>query len=427
MLPFLPIPMEVAQQAQVQARVEERFRTGSDVIAEETELQPQLRYDAIWKGGRDHVVVTYQPRLVYTHTFRRPNVDPRIINPATLNLTDPNDKPASILQSGAVGLEMVRPRHRLFLYQLGAYGSVTTTSLLVQAPWNGETLPADPNPIMPSTIAVRFTLLFLQTQVGVPIKLTRRIALTPAMTYNAFGGADSASRAVMPFTSGPGASVALEIAATREDRLTTMAGAGRMTTDFAGDRTGPIIYRSELTQTWRHYWSRHISSELMGGGTVGGDELNGFALYSLASAGLLYDSFPLVRVEPGAAPQGALPGHGNRLQLGIVAKATPWIDIFSGELEQRGVSTFAANYTIARTTLRGQLSVARVFSTPQSVATYTFMQAEGGLRFAITPTFAADGGLRYGAQEFSNAIRSNQLTQTSAFVGIAWAPLPARF
>ncbi|CAN5822163.1 hypothetical protein BH11MYX4_BH11MYX4_31360 [soil metagenome] len=419
--------MDVAQQAYVQAHIEERVRTGNDVTAEETELNPLLRYDFIWKSGQNHVVAIYQPRFVLTHTFNRPTVDERVVSPATLNLTDPNETPLSALHNGGLGVEVLRARYRVSLYQFAAYGPITTTSILVQAPWNGEGPPADPNAIIPSTIAARFTLLFLQTQFFAPIKLTRHVALIPGFVYNAFGGADSASRGVIAFTSGPGASLALDVAATRDDRFLTTVGGGRITTDFEGDRTGAIIYRAEATQSWRHWWSRNVSTELAGGGSVGGDDISGFSLFGQGSAGLLYDSYPFFRLEPGAAAQGGPPGRGNRIQVGLVAKAAPWIDLFSGELEQRAVGVGAVNYTIGRTMLRGQLSAAKVFNTPRSIAKYSILQAETGIRYNLAPTVFVDGGLRYGSQEFDNAIRFNQLTQATVYAGFTWAPLPARF
>lgn len=427
MFPFYPVHMDVAQQAYVQVRAEERIRTGNDVTAEETELNPQLRYDFIWKGGQNHFVAIYQPRFVYTQTFSRPTIDPRVVNPATLNTTDPNDNPLSTLHNGGVGFEAVRPRYRLSLYQFGAYGPITTTALLVQAPWTGDGPPPDPNPIIPSTIAARFTLLFLQTQFFAPIKLSRRVALTPGFVYNAFGGADSQSRGVIALTSGPGASLALDVAATRDDRFVTTVGAGRITTDFEGDRQGAIIYRTEATQSWRHWYSKNVSSEVMGGASVGGDDISGFSLFSLGSVGLFYDSYPFFRLPPGAAPQGGPPGHGNRVQIGLVAKTQPWIDLFSGELEQRGVGLAAINYTIGKTTLRGQVSTARVFNTPRSVASYSIVQTDTGARYAVLPTFSINGGLRFGSQDFSNAIRSSQITQTTVYAGFSWEPLPGRF
>jgi len=427
MFPFFPVQMDVAQQAHVQIRAEERIRTGNDVTAEETELSPQLRYDFIWKGGQNHFVAIYQPRFVYTHTFSQPTIDPRVVNPASLNTTDPNETPLAALHNGGIGMEVVRPRYRLSLYQFGAYGPITTTALLVQAPWTGDGPPPDPNPIIPSTIAARFTLLFLQTQFFAPIKLTPRVALTPGFVYNAFGGADSESRGVIALTSGPGASLALDVAATRDDRFVSSIGVGRITTDFEGNRQGAIIYRTEATQSWRHWFSRNLSTEALGGASVGGDDISGFTLFSLGSLGLFYDSYPFFRLPPGAPPQGGPPGHGNRVQVALVAKAQPWIDLFSGDLEQRAVGLAAVNYTIGKTTLRGQLSTARVFNTPRSVATHSIVQSDTGLRYLVLPTFSINGGLRFGSQDFANAIRSNQITQTTVYAGLSWDPLPGRF
>jgi hypothetical protein len=429
MFPFFPVPMDVAQQAYFQARVEERARTGNDVTAEETELQPQVRYDFIWDGGQDHFVAIYNPRFIFTHTFKTPSIDPNVVNPATLNTADPNKTPLSTLHNGGLALEMVRPRYRLAAYQFAAYGPITTTALLVQAPWTGEGPPPDPVAIIPSTLASRFTLLFLQTQVLLPIKLSRRVALTPQFVYNAFGGADSDSRGVIAYTSGPGANLALEADATRSDRFTTTIGGGIINTAFEGNRSGDPIYRAEATQAWRHNYDRHVYSELLGGASVGGDVLDGYAAYAIGSAGLFYDSYPLFHLDPGAQQQGGPAGHGNRVQMAIVAKAAPWIDIFSGGLEERAVGVAAINYTVGPTTFRAQLSTGMVVATPHIDASlhYKILETETSVRYAVAPTFTIDGGLRTGFQSFDNPIRSNAISQATVYAGLTWAPLPARF
>jgi hypothetical protein len=429
MLPFTAVvPMDVAQQAYVQLRAEERVRYGSDINAAESELNPQLRYDFIWSGGQNHFVAIYQPRFVYTHAWNRRFPDPNLINPLTLNQEDVNAHPFSALHNGGFGYEMVRPRWRLSLYQFGAYGPVTTTTLLVQQPWDGVGVPPDPNPIVPATIAGRFNLLFLQTQLFVPIRLTSRIALIPGFVYNAFGGADAPSRGVIALTRGPAVSLSLDVAATRSDRFVSTIGAGQTETLFEDTtREGATIYRAEGTQSWRHWYTPRVSTEVMGGGSVGGDEVTGFSLFTLAQAGLLYDSYGQARVAPGAPPMGPPPGHGNRMQMGAIAKVAPWIDLFSGELEQRGVLTFATNYTVDRTTFRGQIGTARVFNTPRSVAEYQLILAEGGVRYRVTPILSVDAGLRYGHQEFNNAVRFSDIDQVTAFAGVFLAPLPARF
>lgn len=427
MLPFYPVHMDVAQQGYVQIRAEQRARTGNDVTAEETELNPQLRYDAIWQEGQSHFVAMYQPRFVHTYTFSRPTVDPTIVSPATVNQDDPNDTPTSMLHNVGLGLELLRPRWRFSGYQFFAYGPITTTALLVQAPWTGDGPPPDPNPIIPSTVAARFTLLFVQTQMFLPIRLSQRVSITPGFVYNAFGGANSEARGTMALTSGPGANVAVEVAATRRDRFITTVGGGLVGVAFEGDREGATIQRTEASQAWKHWWSRTVSTELSGGATFGGDAIAGYSVYTTGSLGLLYDNYGLPRYAPGAPPFGAGAGHGNHLQVGAVAKVLPWLDLFSGELEERAVGLLASNYTVDRTTLRGQVSYARVVNTPRSVAKYQLFQVEASARYQLAPTFSFDGGVRVGAQDFSNAIRFNQTTQATFFVGLMWAPLPARF
>ncbi len=435
MLPLPAIlPMDVQQQAFIQLKGEERVKYGTDIDTVETELNPTLRYDFIWKGGQNHFVALYLPRFLLTHNSNVQRPDPDLVNPGSLRegyedyVRNPNQDPFSALHNGGFGFEMTRPRWRLSLYQLGAIGTISTTALLVPPVWEGAGPPPDPNPIIPSTIGARFTLVFVQTQLFVPIRLTPRTALIPGATYNVFGGADRNSRGVIARTAGPGASLALEHAATRYDTLISTVGGGQITATFQDERDNNVIYRAEGTQVWRHYWTGNLSSELMGGAAVGGDAINGFTVFSLAHASMLYDSWPLVRIPPGAAPFGAPPGRGNRLQLGAIAKVTPWIDIFSGDLEQRFVTSLAANYTVDRVTFRGQLSQARVINTPQTFkAQYQIVFTDLGLRYRILPTLAADGGVRLGYQDFNNAVRFNQLSQAQFYVGLTWAPLPARF
>ena len=50
-----------------------------------------------------------------------------------------------------------------------------------------------------------------------------------------------------------------------------------------------------------------------------------------------------------------------------------------------------------------------------------------GVRYAAFPTISLGGGLRFGTQDFDNAIRSSQITQTTVYANVAWEPLPRRF
>lgn len=428
MLPFATVaPMDVGQQVIVGAAAEERHRRGNDIKAFETEIDPLFQYNRFTNDGRDLFAFLYRPRFIYTRSFDRRFPDPNLVGAETINRTDPNDTPFSQLQQGGFVFQSRHARWRLALNQYAAYGTIPTQSLLIQAPWNGLEAPADPSPIVPSTIGARFTLVFSQSEAILPLRVSKRTALIPALRYDLFGGADRASRGVIARTNGPGASLALEHAATQEDRFISYVGAGLVDTTFQDDRDGVTIVRSEARQTWRHHWSDHLHTEVMGGGSLGGDSINGFAFFSLGHVSALWDSWKQLRFAPGEAPYANIAGPGRRLQLGVIAKVAPWIDLFSGDLEQRFVVSAAANYTVSRVTFRGSLSHARVFNTPQSVATYQIVLGEGSIRYQATPIVSLDAGMRIGYQDFDNAVRFSEITQVTGFVGLAVTPLPYRF
>lgn len=428
MLPFSAVMlMDVENQAYVAVRAEERYRSATDIKSVEEEVNPSLRYDYIWRGGSDHFVALYRPRLIYQTSWDRTFPDQRLINPETLNKTDPNKTPFSALHFLGFGYEHTRPRYRVTLYANGAYGQISTTALLVPDPWLGEGPPIDPNPIIPSTIGARFTLVFAQVALNTPIRLSPRTALIPGVNFNAFGGADQKSRGVIALSEGPGASLQLDHLATKRDRLISTVGAGRVENIFQDERDGITIYRAQATQAWRHYFNDHWTSELAGGASVGGDEINGFTIYSEGQAWVVWDSWPVFRQPPGVAPAEGEPGHGGHIQVGAVAKVQPWIDLFSGDLEQRAVTGVAMNYAMGRTSTRLSLSQARVVNTPRSVAQYQLVFGEAAVRYQIVPTLSADVGVRVGYQDFNNAIRFNELTQVTAFAGISYAPLAYRW
>jgi hypothetical protein len=429
--PFLtPVPLDIGQTAGVVLKAEERARAGNDVNAIETELAPTGRYDLLWDGGQNHFVALLAPRVIGTYVTKTATIDPAIVNPESIADRDiferPNKNPVAALANGGFVLELNRPRYRVTLNQFAAYGSITTTALLQNLPWPGEGRPADPNPIIPSTTGARLTLLFAQTQFGVPIRVSRRFAVTPFAEFNAFGGADDASRGVIALTTGPGGGIRLEAAPSRYDQLETVVGGGRIETTFQGDRQGAVIYRALGTQSYRRWLSNRMSWQLTGGGTVGGDEINGYTFYTLADTALLYDTWGVPKIAPGAQPYGAFGGKNPRTQLGLVAKVEPWLDIFSGDLEQRAVGIGVANYSVGRVTVRGQIAAARVFGTPQSVATYETLQGETSLQYRFTRTFAADFGGRLQYQSFTNAVRISTIRQVAGFLTLTYSPLPAR-
>lgn len=423
MLPFVAVgPMDVATQPGVGLRVEERVRRGSDISAAETEIDPTLKLDFIWSGGKDRFSILYSPRILLDSYWNQRFPDERLVNRGTINTRDPNKTPFSYLNNGGIDYESVHDRWRLSLQGFGAYGQISTTAILVQPVWDGDDPPPDPFAILPATVGARFTLLFAQAQLSVPIKLTPRLALIPAVNYNAFGGADRESKGVIALSRGPGASLGLDWAATKNDRFLTQVGAGIVNNDFQDEQASVTIYRGIGTESWQHFYGKHVSHVISGGGSFGGDSVNGYELYSLGSATILFDSWPTLRLPPGAAPQGTI-GRGHRVQVGLTAKTEPWIDVFSGDLENRFTTSAAVNYTVDRVTWRAYVAQSHVFNTPQSVARYQIVIGEAGLKYRFTRELSGDVGIRLGYQNFSNAVRFNELSQFTGSVGFTYAPI----
>jgi len=158
---------------------------------------------------------------------------------------------------------------------------------------------------------------------------------------------------------------------------------------------------------------------VFGVGGAGGNAVN-----NMIEAGLEGVEFVVANTD---AQQLQFAKTDRRIQLGISARVNPWIDLFSGDLEQRGTLNGAVNYTVDRTTFRGYLGTGQVFNTPRSVAKYSIVLGEGGIRYRISPIFSVDTGVRYGYQDFDNAVRFSTTNQFTIFGGLFLAPLPARF
>lgn len=399
MLPFLFAPLNAAGTVAVQTRVEERpivtsdrNNAGNDTSRLESEVAPQARYDLIAKNGADHAVALYAPRLVLPQTEA------------------PSKQPLVTLHSIVAGLEQERTRYHLAAYMFGAYGIITTSALLVQAPWKGDGLPARPNPIIAPQDTARFKLLFLQPQASIAYRLTRRLTLTPTLQYNAFGGANSVSRGTIAMVHGPGGTLALEALTTRSDSWKTTVGAGYSEVLFEGDRKGAPIVQAQADERYRHAFTRAVASEVAAGAQVGGDAQNGYNLFPTGEVNT-------VLRRP--VPMGIA-------AVAVVGRVAPWINLFSGDIEQRGEVIGATSWTVRRVTLRAQASAGRVVFMPDTVSRYSIVQAEAGVAYAFSRYVSGDVGARTAVQAFSNAYRESNVSQHMAFVGLTIAPQALR-
>jgi hypothetical protein len=389
--------MTPMQTVAVQARTEARDASGTDPNDLELEFTPQARWDVIWQHGNGHFTAVYAPRLVYS-----------IINAdASQDLAAKNS--FLNLHQVSIGTEIEQQRYHVAAYGNFAYGPITTTALLVTKPWLGEGLPPPPGVIIPAKFGAEFTVLFGQGQVGVPIYLTRRLTLIPLVAYNAFGGADSASRDVIAMVRGPGASLSLEAKATREDTFKTKIGAGQAQAFFGGDRVGASFVRAEAEERLTHKFSELTTSELAGGVSFSQDQFTGARLFPTAEA----NSITGVRWRT------------TEVRFGGVARVQPWLDPLSGDLEQRVEIMAALNVTFwQKLVLRAQGGYARVLedTTVVSPNSYSIGTGEGGIIYKFTRELSADATLRFSRQDFSNAYRAGVTNQWLGTVGLLYQP-----
>ena len=329
MLPFLQVaPMDAAQVGTVSVRAEERYRIGNDVHAAETEITPQLKYELIWAGGSGHAVALYsrasctrRPRIGHQARIRAQ------VNPETLNLDGSERSPVlAPPQRRSAALELIRPRWRLSAYQFAAYGEVTTTALLV----DGAVEPVTAfrrirPPIIPSTVAARFTLLFAQTQITAPIRLTHVASRSFRSSPTTRSAAPTAkARAAMALTQGPGASLGLEVAGDpkrslphhcrrrRGQHAVRRRSCGRHHHPRGSDPVlAPLVHEPSLFPG--HRW--RLSSAVT--------RSTATRSYGQVQASMIYDSW-VQRASSRRARRSlkvVTPASGNHFQLGMGVKA----------------------------------------------------------------------------------------------------------
>ncbi len=424
MLPFATLPpMDTTSTVAAQVRIEERGRftneTTSLVVKPvtrpvlESEIAPQLRYDLVWEHGLSHFVALYTPRLIVPDTtnigtlrFSTPTADE--VNEAFTNNTTPPQQ-FGAFQNLSLGLDLERKQSHWGLYQFSGYGPISNTALLVQKPWAGEGLPAPPYPIIPTLGAASFNLLFLQTQAFVNLRLSRRVTLTPFLTFGAFGGADSVSRGKIPLTYGPGARLSLDVKTAPLDTWRTVVGVGyTFPALFAGDQKGSPTIRVEGEERYVHQWSPQSTSEIALGAEVAQNPTFGARLYPRGEVSTTY----------------GWEHRTSETRFAVVGRLGPWINLLSGDVEQKTEGSFAVNHRIEKVTLRGQASVGGIVGNVDVISTYLLATGQVGVAYQLTRNVSADVGLRGTNQSFSNAQRRFDTQQLMIFGGVTVATDP---
>ncbi|HQY64377.1 MAG: hypothetical protein IPF92_27305 [Myxococcales bacterium] len=418
MLPFANLPpLDTTSLVAAQVRVEGRGRFTAETTSAavtpqtrpvlESELAPQLRYDLLWRHGFSHFVAIYAPRFIIPDTT---NIDTLRFSAPTQQERDDsqaNNTPLppqfGAFHNFALGLEIDQKRTHWGLYGFGGYGPISNTALLVQKPWSGEGMPASPYPIIPTLGAASFNLLFLQAQGFVNIRLTRRVTLTPQASFGAFGGAESLSRRTIPLTYGPAYRLTLDLKSTPLDTWKTSLGGGyQLPALFNDDRVGSPTVLFEAEERLVHQWRPLITSEIAAGARTAQNPTFGARMYPTVEANTVF----------------GWDHRASETRLATIAKVGPWINLLSGDVEQKVESIVAINHRIDRTTLRGQASVGVIAGNTDVISKYVLATAQSSVAYQFTRIFSADVGVRTTTQLFSNAQRRFDTQQLMFFGGL---------
>jgi hypothetical protein len=401
--------MNTASTVNVATRTEARMRTesGESSLAKtsdsalELEVAPTAQYTVAANGAADYVTAIYVPRFILPDT----------LHPAFGNAGDRKSR-FSTFHNGGFALGHTRPKFRLDILALGAIGSINTAALLNLPPWRGDRLPETPLILLPAERSNRFTVAFYQIQATPTFRLDAKWSLTPMVRFNAFGGADSQSRATLPLTRGPQTETRLAYKATRRMTFTTFLGAAYTTVlaaqiDVAGqvigDRQGAPVSNAAAEQSLGYKTSRHGEVEVGLGGTVAQVRTQGVKVSPVGHA-------QFVHRTPHA-------------KWAIVLKQAPWLNLFAGEYEPRTELTVAAHVDLDKHwVVRGQASAIRTLGKLESVSRYTFLVGDTAVGYRLTDETLLEGGARAGLQDMTNALFDSRTLQIVGFATFTYAP-----
>jgi hypothetical protein len=114
----------------------------------------------------------------------------------------------------------------------------------------------------------------------------------------------------------------------------------------------------------------------------------------------------------------------SETRFAVSGRLGPWINLLSGDVEQKTEGIFAVSHRIDKTTLRGQASVGGIVGNVDVISTYLLATGQVGAAYQLTKYLSADLGVRATNQSFSNAQRRFDTQQLMIFGGITVATEP---
>lgn len=306
-----------------------------------------------------------------------------------------------LIQLGDVGVDWHDRRVRIGVTEYVSYGELNSGVLLGGAP-TAAGPPPTVTPVGGGTqlLAQPVTLLYAssRTVLASQFVLSRRWSGTASIEYSLQGGVDAASRAYLPFVSGPRADVSATYALTKTDSLQTRAAGLESSSTSApcspaalnipaGSMCDPSAEEGLVTEIWEHRLSRAWTSSLGAG-----------AVYLRLK---LRDPEPYARygypVGSGSIQRATGPVE-NRNIIRLEALVAPVLDVRSGLLDERGQATVGVSQQFGKTTVIGRLAAARSIESPlMQPATVFGASLEADVR--VSTTVSVGGGLQYAWQQ----------------------------
>jgi hypothetical protein len=306
-----------------------------------------------------------------------------------------------LIQFGDLGVSWRDRRVRIGLTEYASFGEQNSGYLFGGVP-AAAVPPTTVTPVGGGTqlLAAPVTLLYgsSRTVLASQFVLSRRWSGIASVEYSLQGGLDVASRAYLPFVSGPRADASATYALTQTDSLQTRAAALESTATNspcspvvldvpAGSTCDPSVVEGMLTESWLHRLSRTWTSTLGGGAAY---------LRIRLRDGQPYDEW----VYPvGSASIERVTGPvEDRNVIRLEALVAPVLDVRTGLLDERGQATFDVSQQYGKTKVSGRLAATRSIESPL-MQPATGFGASLETEVLVSKSVSVGGGIRYAWQD----------------------------
>ncbi len=306
-----------------------------------------------------------------------------------------------LLQLADIGATWHSRRVRIGLTEYGTYGQ-ENSSYLIGGPTTtiSPTTPSVPVGGGTQLLAPPATITYgsSRTVLASQLVLSRRWGATASVEYSMQGGLDAASRAYLPFVTGPRADASATYALTRVDALETRASAlartatsGPCSPVAIGVPTGALCDASAqealATETWRHRLTRTWQTALGGGAGLVRVRLRDVDPYQtfvfpIGSASIEHATGPVEK----------------RNVVRLEALVSPVLDVRLGLLDERAQTMLDVTQRWKDTHLTARVAGARTIDS-SLVQPATVFQSGLGVEVDLSKTTSAGGGIWYFWQE----------------------------